>query len=149
MGRGNATLRINAGNPELVDTSVWAQRRHRAVRDWFESALRSRMLAVCDAVMLEILRFALPPAFVSMASDVQSLPQAEMGRREWRRALEVQSLLVRPHRQTHSRVAMADLLIAAAAESHDMTLVHYDAHFDLIVAATRQSARWVAPSGAL
>lgn len=41
-----------------------------------------------------------------------------------------------------------DLLVAAAAEEHDLTLLHYDADFDLIASVTGQRCRWIVPAGA-
>lgn len=40
-----------------------------------------------------------------------------------------------------------DLLIAAAAESLGLTVLHYDADFDRIAAVTGQSCEWVVPAG--
>ena len=49
----------------------------------------------------------------------------------------------------HRRVSHPDLLIAAAAESADMTVLHYDADFETIAAVTGQPTHWVAPLGSL
>jgi len=49
----------------------------------------------------------------------------------------------------HRRVKHFDLLIAAAAESARLTLLHYDADFDTIAAVTGQPIRWIAPRGSL
>lgn len=40
-----------------------------------------------------------------------------------------------------------DLLVAAAAEEHDLTLLHYDADIDLIASVTGQRCRWIVPAG--
>lgn len=41
-----------------------------------------------------------------------------------------------------------DLLVAAAAaEAHNLTVLHYDAHFDLIGSVTGQPSQWVVPPG--
>ena len=40
-----------------------------------------------------------------------------------------------------------DLLIAAAAEDVDATVLHYDADFDRIAAVTGQPCQWVVPAG--
>jgi len=42
-----------------------------------------------------------------------------------------------------------DLVIAAAAESAGVALLHYDAHFELIERVTGQPMRWLAPKGTL
>lgn len=42
-----------------------------------------------------------------------------------------------------------DLIIAAVAEAARMTVVHYDADFDLIAAVTGQPAEWVTERGSI
>jgi predicted nucleic acid-binding protein len=40
-------------------------------------------------------------------------------------------------------------LIAAAAEAHDLTVLHYDADFGRIAAVTGQRVEWVVPRGSV
>ena len=40
-----------------------------------------------------------------------------------------------------------DLLIAGAAEELDVTVLHYDADFDLIASVMGQRCQWVVPAG--
>jgi predicted nucleic acid-binding protein len=40
-------------------------------------------------------------------------------------------------------------MIAAVAEVHEVTLLHYDRHFDLIARATGQLAEWLTRRGSL
>jgi predicted nucleic acid-binding protein len=42
-----------------------------------------------------------------------------------------------------------DLIIAAQAESADLTMLHYDADFDLIASVTGQPTLWIAPQGSI
>lgn len=63
-----------------------------------------------------------------------------------RRALQVQRLLAQRSQRGRK---VPDLLIAAAAEEFDLTVLHYDADFDLIAAATGQRCQWVVPAGAV
>jgi predicted nucleic acid-binding protein len=136
---------------ELFDTSVWAWRRRPQVAGWFDRALLDGELAVCDMVALEILSAA-PNArwHEHMAARLKSLPWLHMGDREWRRALEVH-LLLEQRLGTNVRrgVKHTDLLIAAAAEVHDLPLVHYDQDYDAIQRVTGQDMRWVEPRGSL
>lgn len=63
----------------------------------------------------------------------------------WDRALEVQrELALRSMTRT---VGIPDLLIAAVAELHRVTVLHYDAGFDHISAITAQPTEWVVPRG--
>ncbi|MDQ3631234.1 MAG: PIN domain-containing protein [Actinomycetota bacterium] len=61
-----------------------------------------------------------------------------------RRALQVQRLLA--DRSQRGR-KIPDLLVAAAAEELDLTVLHYDSDFDLIALATGQRCRWAVPAG--
>lgn len=63
-----------------------------------------------------------------------------------RRALQVQRLLARDSQRGRK---IPDLLIAAAAEDVDATVLHYDADFDRIAAVTGQPCRWVVPAGSV
>lgn len=64
---------------------------------------------------------------------------------DWDRAVEVMALLAKKGK--HRSVGIPDLLIAAVAERHELTLVHYDSDFDHVVEVTGQETRWLAPRG--
>ena len=61
-----------------------------------------------------------------------------------RRARQVQRLLAARHQRGRK---VPDLLIAAAAESAGLAVVHYDPDFDRIAAVTGQACEWVVPAG--
>jgi predicted nucleic acid-binding protein len=42
---------------------------------------------------------------------------------------------------------LPDLLIAAAAEEHRLTVLHYDGDFDHIASVTGQEVEWIVPKG--
>lgn len=63
----------------------------------------------------------------------------------WDRAIDVQVQAL--HKGNHGALSMADLLIAATAERHGVTVLHYDGDFDLITAITGQPTTWVVPAG--
>jgi predicted nucleic acid-binding protein len=65
--------------------------------------------------------------------------------KDWDRAAEVMVLLAENGK--HRSVGIPDLLIAAVAERHSLTLVHYDSDFDHVAAVTQQPTRWLAPRG--
>jgi predicted nucleic acid-binding protein len=62
-------------------------------------------------------------------------------------AANVQSALA--ERSQHRGPTAVDLLVAALAEVHGTTLLHYDRHFDAIAAITGQPAEWLARRGSL
>jgi predicted nucleic acid-binding protein len=63
-----------------------------------------------------------------------------------RRALQVQRLLAQRSQRGRK---IPDLLVAAAAEGLDATVLHYDADFDLIADVTGQRCQWVVPAGSV
>ena len=63
-----------------------------------------------------------------------------------RRALQVQRLLAQRSQRGRK---IPDLLVAAAAEAHDVAVLHYDADFDLIATVTGQRCTWVVPAGSV
>jgi predicted nucleic acid-binding protein len=136
---------------QLFDTSVWAWRRNPHVDLWFRTRLLNGDLAVCEMVALEILSGAPNGAWYEETHDLLTgVSWIHMGATEWRRALEVHALLEQQLGTNARRgVKHAHLLIAAAAEVHDIALVHYDQDFDVIQRVTGQRMSWVAPRGSL
>lgn len=60
------------------------------------------------------------------------------------RALQVQRLLAERGKRVRK---IPDLLVAAAAEGLFVTVLHYDADFDVISEVTGQASQWVVPAG--
>lgn len=48
---------------------------------------------------------------------------------------------------SHRALSMADPVIAATAERHGATVLHYDRDYDMIAAITGQATTWVVPAG--
>lgn len=65
----------------------------------------------------------------------------------WSRALELQRAL--SARGRLRSVRFPDLLIAATAERHDVTVLHYDRDFDLLAEVSDLRAEWVVPAGSV
>ncbi|HEY5882857.1 MAG TPA: hypothetical protein VIU11_28385 [Nakamurella sp.] len=63
------------------------------------------------------------------------------------RARTVQQDLV--GRGRHRSAGVADLLLAAIAEVEGLTVLHYDADFDIIAETTDQPMEWVVPRGSI
>jgi predicted nucleic acid-binding protein len=62
------------------------------------------------------------------------------------RALQVQRMLAARSQRGRK---VPDLLIAAAAESMGLAVLHYDSDFDLIAAVTEQQCDWIVPAGSV
>jgi predicted nucleic acid-binding protein len=100
-------------------------------------------------------------------TDLEQLFSARSGNehREWReeialrfvnvgvqqtmldRAIEVQGLLA--DKAQHRAASIPDLVVAAAAEHAGLTVLHYDADFELIATVTGQPTQWVVPRGSV
>lgn len=61
------------------------------------------------------------------------------------RAAAVQGFLAESSQ--HRGAAIADLIIAAAAEAAQLTVLHYDAGFELNARVTGQPVEWIVPRG--
>jgi predicted nucleic acid-binding protein len=131
----------------LVDTSVLKRLDRPEVRQVIEPmAVRGELAraTICD---LEVGYSARSTAeWDLLVGALEALTVVETGARHVRRALQVQRLLA--GRSQRGR-KIPDLLVAAAAEEHNLAVLHYDADFDLISAVTGQSCRWVVPAGRL
>lgn len=138
---------------ELADTSAWSWSRRRAypeLRYVFDKALVDGELATCDMVRLELLHTARSAAeFTEMREELAALPDCPIDKDQWSRALEVYEQLGAQGGASQRSVKHPDLLIAAAAEAADVTVLHYDEDYDRIAAITGQPTRWLAPKGTL
>lgn len=138
---------------ELADTSAWwvADREPtRAVREDFDRRLVTGELATCDMVRFELLHSARNGReMAELVAELAVVPDCQIGKAEWRRALWVYQRLGDQGGAHHRAVGYPDLLIAAAAESAGATVLHYDEDFDRIAAVTGQPTRWIAPRGSL
>jgi predicted nucleic acid-binding protein len=128
----------------LADTSAW--NRSTFVADRWED-LRGE-LYLCLPVRLELLYSARSSAdHRALADDLATLPDLPLDQHVCALAERTQALLAT--RSQHRGPTPTDLLIAATAEAHQVTLLHYDRHFDAIARVTRQSMEWLVPRGSL
>ena len=138
---------------ELADTSAWSWSRRRAypeLRYAFDNALVDGQLATCDMVRLELLHSARSPTeFAEIREELAALPDCPIDRDHWKRPLQVYEQLGAQGGASQRSVKHPDLLIAAAAEAADLTVLHYDEDYDRIAAITGQPTRRLAPKGTL
>jgi predicted nucleic acid-binding protein len=134
---------------ELADTSVWA-RIGKPAMAWFATAVEDGLIAVCDQVATEVL-FSTRDAgdFRATEDALLACPWLSVEPRDWDEARRVFRALADRGPLHHRQVKIPDLLIAAVAARHDVTLVHYDADYEVIASVTGQRTRWAAPRGSL
>jgi hypothetical protein len=114
-----------------------------------EPLLHLRCLTTCSVVDLEVLYSSRSPAeyldrLTWLRVRYASLPITQ---EICARALDVQGQLAKRSQQRGCGVA--DLLIAACAEVHGVTVLHYDRDFELIASVTGQPVKWVVPPGSV
>lgn len=131
----------------LGDKSALARMSISVIRDRLEPLIVNGLVATCGIVDLEV-GYSAKNADVhaEVVTERHALPRAPIDDDVLDRALQVQGLLAR--RGQH-RLPIPDLIVAAAAERADLTVLHYDADFERIAAATQQPHQWVAPRGSI
>jgi predicted nucleic acid-binding protein len=130
----------------LVDTSVVTRLRVGAVRARVE-ALDAVGVARSSITDLEV-GFSAQSAteWDRLIAALDVFDHVEIGPAHFTRARQVQRMLA--ERGLKGR-KVPDLLIAAAGEATQRTILHYDADFDHIASVTGQSTEWVVPRGTI
>lgn len=130
----------------LADTSVWARLHLEQVDLILTPLVESGVLATCGVVDLEVLYSTRSGTEHGLVRQQRrGLEWLSMPDEVWDRAIAGQGAMA--ERGTHRAASIPHLLIAATAERHGVTLLHYDNDFDLIASVTGQSAEWVVPKG--
>jgi predicted nucleic acid-binding protein len=131
----------------LIDKSAYSRAHLVNVGDRLEPLLVAGRVAVTGVAMLEILYSSRNHADHRWHRlRLDSLSRVPVTEAVVERALEIQDLM--SQRGTHRSAFVPDLLIAACAEAHGLTVLHYDADYDTIAAVTGQPTEWVVPAGA-
>jgi predicted nucleic acid-binding protein len=129
----------------LVDKSVWARMHQPDVLAEMMPLIERGIVATCAIVDLEILYSARNRLeYQEMAVERQALEWLPMTDDVCARACEVQAEFAGLNK--HRSIPLPDLLIAAVAERHSATVLHYDADFDAIAAVTGQSTKCIVPA---
>ncbi len=129
----------------LIDTSVVKRLGQPEVQQAVQPLAVAGELARARITDLEVGYSARNEAeWDSLIAALDAFEPLESTEAHHRRALQVQRLLVQRSQRGRK---IPDLLIAAAAEEHGLTVLHYDADFDLISAVTGQHCQWVVSAG--
>jgi hypothetical protein len=131
----------------LVDISVLTRLANPAVRAWVEPRAEQGELARAGISDLEVGYSARSATeWDRLADALELFVLVETTAEHVKRARQVQRLLAAKHQRGRK---VPDLLIAAAAEAGDLTVLHYDADFDRIAGATGQRSEWVVAAGSI
>ena len=131
----------------LVDTSVLKRLGNSEVRAVIEPlAIRGELgrPSICDLEIGYSARNA--SEWDRLLGSLEAFAPIDTTAAHVRRALQVQRLLA--DRSQRGR-KLPDLLVAAAGEDLAVSILHYDADFDLISSVTGQTSQWVVPAGTL
>lgn len=120
----------------LLDKSALATRHGDKARSRLERLILAGQLGVCEISALEILYSARGPKDYSrLEADLRAYRWLGTTQLCLERALSVQAMLAT--RGQH-RVPIPDLIIAATAEQHGVTVLHHDRDFEIIAGVTDQ-----------
>jgi predicted nucleic acid-binding protein len=132
----------------MADKSALARLRHPTVAAALLPLVVDGQLAMCGVLDLELLYSARGyQNFIAIRTELAGYPRLDVEQADFDRAVDVMESLAR--RGQHRAAGLPDLLLAAVAERHRVTLLHYDADFDLLAAITGQAARWIVPRGSV
>jgi len=134
---------------ELIDTSALIlAARHAGAAEALREAIGRSGLAVTDLVVIEYLNGARNLAeYDRFAWSLGAAQRLRAEPADWDRLMEVHRLLAASGPGHQRSVSVPDLIVAAVAERHRATLVHYDEDYDRIGALTGQPIRWIVPRG--
>lgn len=131
----------------LVDTSVLTRLGRRAVREAIQPRAERGEVARAGISDLEIGYSARDgKEWDGLVGALEVFELVETTEEHLQRARRVQRQLAAKHQRGRK---VPDLLVAAAAESRGLTVLHYDRDFDHIAAATGQPCEWIVPSGSV
>ncbi|WP_328995656.1 PIN domain nuclease [Kribbella sp. NBC_01245] len=132
----------------LIDKSALTRLASQAVTQALTPLVRAGLTATAGIVALEMLYSARRVAeHDRIRADLRAHEWLHAIDEDFSRAIDVQRELCTTGR--HRAVSLPDLLVAAIAERHNVTVLHYDADFDLIADVTGQPTRWVVPRGSV
>jgi predicted nucleic acid-binding protein len=132
----------------LADKSAITRMRLPAVSERLGSLVENGLVASCALVDLEILfSTRTMREYIDVRHERAGFEQLDMEQVDWDRALAVQAKLARTG--CTRAVGIPDLLLAATAERHRVTLLHYDRDFDVIAGVTGQPTEWIVPPGSV
>lgn len=128
----------------LLDTSAWVvAQRNRTVAERFAAETRVGALGVTTMTALEVLYTSrTAEEYRSILERMRRFPWYDLS--DQRAAIEVQHRLAL--RGQH-RTSLPDVIVAATAAEHGLTVLHYDSDYERLAEVTGIEHEWVAPRG--
>jgi predicted nucleic acid-binding protein len=130
----------------LADTSVFARLTKPAVAATFSPLVAERQVALCAPIAFELGYSARSARdHRELTARLDAFPTVPTTDADHQQALDLQAALVA--RGQHRAVSLVDALVAAVAEARGLTVLHYDADFELIADVTGQAHAWIVERG--
>jgi len=121
----------------LTDTSVFARLSKPAVAAAFAPLAAQARAGVCAPVAFELGFSARNHrAYLALSAGLFAFPTVPVTDADHRRSLEIQEAL--SARSRHRALSLVDALVAATAEHRELTILHYEADFELVAEITGQ-----------
>lgn len=128
----------------LADKSALA-RIHLPQAYKLRALIEAGEVATCMIVDLEMLYSARSKDdYEALLDERLGLSRVDLTQELFDDAVDIQSALARAGKH---RLPIPDLIIAAAARSADLTVIHYDADFERIAEVTDLEHEWLMPAG--
>lgn len=131
----------------LIDTSAAARMANQLVAQRLAPLIEAGLVGTCAVLDAEALYSARSPGEYERVRTQRrhAYEYLPTGEEHWQIALDTQRKLA--HSGRHRSVGIADLLVAAVASSHNVTVLHYDSDYQLLADLIKVEQRWVAPAG--
>jgi predicted nucleic acid-binding protein len=128
----------------LLDRSAWVQAPlHQQAAHRIAELIRRGELALCTITALEILYSARNAnEYRRDHQRLSAFTWIELG--QARRAIDLQAALA--ERGWH-RTPIPDVIIAATAAEHDLTVLHYDSDYERLAETAGTTHEWIIPRG--
>ena len=131
----------------LADTSAWISAFHRnghqSLKEKLEVALETNVLAICGAILCELLQGAKNAEEYQRLKDrIQALHYLSTPEQTWEKAARLSFSL----RRKGLSIPTIDVMIAQTAIENDCALLHNDKHFELIAKHSVLQAVALTPS---
>lgn len=130
----------------LADTSAFGRLHKPGVAAAMAPLVAQGRVALCAPVAFE-LGFSARNTMdhTQIMERVTAFETVPVTDGDHQRALELQTLMAR--RGQHRALSLVDSLVAAIAETRSLTVLHYDADFELVADITGQAHEWIVPRG--
>jgi predicted nucleic acid-binding protein len=133
----------------LIDASAIARLQIPVVAMRWADDLSAGRVGICASVEMETLYSARSSGYYDRMERVQAslFTWWAMPDSVWTDAKAIQRQLLKAG--VHRSAGLADLLLAATAQHHDLTVLHYDRDFETIGRITGQPTQWLVEPGTI